>query len=130
MNYILFDDYSRNNLLPFTYTKPVCEIRIGILTIKEKWEKHMKTSVSYFTQEYLSPKFKLKAAEDNIFINGKISPNHELLALISALEINTAIKHGNDLIACRTMSTEGFDAEAVLAGAMQVEVNYISVKDL
>ncbi len=130
MNYILFDDYSRNNLLPFTYTKPVCEIRIGILTIKEKWEKQLKTAVSYFTQEYLSTRFKLISAGDNILINGKISPNAELLALISGLENNSAIKHGNDLIAYRTDSVKGFDAEAILKTATQVDVNYISVKDL
>ena len=36
MNYILFDGDVRNALLPFTYTKPVADIRIGILTIREK----------------------------------------------------------------------------------------------
>ena len=38
MNYILFDGTVRNALLPFTFTRPVADIRIGILTIREKWE--------------------------------------------------------------------------------------------
>ena len=130
MNYILFDDYSRNDLLPFTYTKPVCEIRIGILTIKEKWEKQLNTVASYFTQGYLNTRFKLKTADDNLFISGKISPNAELISMIMKLENNTAIKHGNDLIAYRTSTPENFDAEATLAKAIQVEVAYISVKKL
>ena len=41
MNYILFDGEYRDNLLPLTYTKPVADLRIGILTIREKWEKHL-----------------------------------------------------------------------------------------
>ena len=41
MNYILFDDHTWQNLLPLTFTKPVAEIRIGILTITEKWEHYL-----------------------------------------------------------------------------------------
>lgn len=130
MNYILFDDYSRNNLLPFTYTKPVCEIRIGILTIKEKWEKYLNAPVSYFTQDYLSTKYTLQDGGDTFFISGKVCPNPELLKQILQLESNSAIKHGNDLLGYRTKSTSGFDAESILAKATQVEVSYISVKNL
>ena len=39
MNYVLFDGEAHRKLLPFTFTRPVAEIRIGILTIREKWEK-------------------------------------------------------------------------------------------
>lgn len=130
MNYILFDDYSRNNLLPFTYTKPVCEIRIGILTIKEKWEKYLNAPVSYFTQDYLGEKYKLKSAGDSLFISGKVCPNAELLKLVLQLGDNEAIKHGNDLLGYRTTITSGFNSESVLAKASQVDVNYISVKNL
>ena len=91
MNYILFDDYSRQNLLPFTYTKPVCEIRIGILTIREKWEKYLGASVSYQTQDYLNVKYKKTVGEDNIYINGKICPNEDLVSLILKLENKSAV---------------------------------------
>ena len=56
MNVILFDDYSRNDLLPFTFTKPVSEIRIGILTITEKWNYVLNTNVSFQTQDFLGVK--------------------------------------------------------------------------
>lgn len=130
MNYILFDDYSRNNLLPFTYTRPVCEIRIGILTIKEKWERYLNAPVSYFTQDYLSIKYKMQHGGDTLFISGKVCPNSDLLTRILQLENNSAIKHGNDLLGYRTNSNAGFDAESILAKATQVELSYISVKDL
>ena len=59
MNFIFFEDQSRDKLLPLTFTRPVGEIRVGILTIKEKWERHLSGPISYVTQKYLSKKFKL-----------------------------------------------------------------------
>src|SRR5437764_417552 len=70
MNYILFDDETRQSLLPFTFTRPVCEIRIGILTIREKWEWYLKQTLSFFTEKYLSEKFPLKIEENNVLEEG------------------------------------------------------------
>ena len=58
MNYILFDGDVRNALLPFTYTKPVADIRIGILTIREKWESYLGLTTTTITEEYLEEKNK------------------------------------------------------------------------
>ena len=50
MNYILFDDGARESLKPLTYIRPVCDIRIGILTIREKWEKYLGEKTSTMMQ--------------------------------------------------------------------------------
>lgn len=128
MNYILFDDYSRQNLLPFTFTRPVCEIRIGILTISEKWEKFLNATISYQTEDYLSSKFPKVVREDNIYINGKVCPNKDLVALINNLENNEAIKANNDLIAYRTKDGNSIRPELLLKDAVEIDENYISVK--
>lgn len=130
MNYILFDDYSRDNLLPFTYTRPVCEIRIGILTVREKWELLLKENVSFQTQDYLNTKFQLKLINDNIFINGKVCPNEHILQLVLNLNNNEAIKAGNDLIAYRTDKSEKINSDLLLANAKQVDKDYISIKNV
>ena len=57
MNYILFDDLHRKDLYPFTLSRPVCEIRTGILTIKEKWEKHLLAECNYHVPAYLAKKY-------------------------------------------------------------------------
>lgn len=101
MNYILFDDKSWQNLLPLTFTRPVCEIRAGILTIKEKWEKFLNSSVSYKTQEYLSEKFSINIESDNILINGSVIPNKELIKKIQNLDPDTALAVNNKLLAVR-----------------------------
>jgi len=86
MNYILFDDETRLSLLPFTFTRPVAEIRIGILTIKEKWERFLKTNVSFFTEEFLATKFPLNIEKDNTLINGSVIPDAALVKEISRLK--------------------------------------------
>ena len=64
MNYILFDGSVRNQLLPFTYTRPVADIRIGILTIREKWEKYLGFSTTTVTEDYLSEKYQKSGNSD------------------------------------------------------------------
>ncbi len=102
MNYILFDGIERNKLLPLTYTRPVADIRIGILTIKEKWEKLLNTSVSFNTQEYLSKKYPTVISHENVLINGSILPTIELVNQINGLSVNQILKKGDIEIAFRT----------------------------
>jgi UDP-N-acetylglucosamine diphosphorylase/glucosamine-1-phosphate N-acetyltransferase len=105
MNYILADEpRTRLQLLPFTFTRPVCEIRIGILTIREKWEHELKTKISARTEEYLSQKFPVSFStkEDNIWINGGISPIPELVKAIASLAKNEALISTDILIAINT----------------------------
>lgn len=113
MNYILFDGPSRNNLLPFTYTRPVADIRIGILTVREKWEMFLGTTTTTITEEYLSEKFPMVEMEQNIMINASFCPNGKLVELIKDLEENQAIFSGEDVIAFYTLNTQDeidFDA--------------------
>lgn len=99
MNYILFDGPNRNALLPFTYTRPVADIRVGILTIREKWETYLSSTTSTVTEDYLTDKFPMVEFEENIMINASCLPNEELVALIKGLTKNQAIFKGKDVIA-------------------------------
>jgi UDP-N-acetylglucosamine diphosphorylase/glucosamine-1-phosphate N-acetyltransferase len=99
MNYVLFDDYSRNHLLPLTFTRPVADIRFGILTIREKWEKFLNEKTSTLTEDYLSTKFPIKREKDTILINGSIVPNDNLVKRIKQLETNEALVNDECIIA-------------------------------
>ena len=106
MNYILFDGPSRNNLLPFTYTRPVADIRIGILTIREKWETYLEFTTTTVTEEYLSDKYPMVEMEENVMINASFLPNQELVEMIKNLETNQAIFKDEDVIAFFTKNTQ------------------------
>lgn len=100
MNVILFDGKNRNNLLPFTFTRPVAEIRIGILTITEKWAKVTGVQPSFHTQSYLSVKFPLALADANILINGGVCPTQTIWSEIQALKTGEGLYLNNTLVAC------------------------------
>lgn len=106
MNYILFDGASRNNLLPFTFTRPVADIRIGILTIREKWEIFLNSTTTTITEDYLSNKYPMVEMEENIMINGSYLPNLELVEMIKDLKENQAIFKGEDVIAFFTKDNQ------------------------
>ena len=99
MNYILFDGPSRNNLLPLTYTRPVADIRVGILTIREKWETFLQSTITSVTEDYLSDKFPMVEFDENIFINASFLPDPEIVKQITSLKPNELINSGDDLVA-------------------------------
>lgn len=102
MNYILFDGPARNALLPFTFTRPVADILIGIMTIRQKWEMRLGSTTTTLTEEYLSAKFPMVEMEENVMINASFLPNTVLAELVSSLKPNQAIFKGEDVIAFYT----------------------------
>jgi UDP-N-acetylglucosamine diphosphorylase/glucosamine-1-phosphate N-acetyltransferase len=99
MNIVLFDDQHRANLLPLAYTRPVADIRVGIITIREKWETFLGKSTSSSTESYLSAKFPLEVASENLFINGSVFPTTTLVQSIQKLEPGKALVQGDVLVA-------------------------------
>src|SRR5437762_556754 len=104
MNYILFDGVNRNDLLPLTFTRPVADIRIGILTIREKWEKYLKVLTGVKTEESLSKKFHIAFSidDDNTWINGCVCPNQKLLQEINILKPGQALYSTDILLAANS----------------------------
>jgi UDP-N-acetylglucosamine diphosphorylase/glucosamine-1-phosphate N-acetyltransferase len=105
-NLILFDDHRRNHLLPLTYTRPAAALRVGILTIQEKWEKYTGLDASHSTEDYLAEKYTRLIHQDfiDLNINGRLLPAAEILEQIMALapgeglrtELDIIAYHGND----------------------------------
>jgi UDP-N-acetylglucosamine diphosphorylase/glucosamine-1-phosphate N-acetyltransferase len=101
MAIILFDDNASQTLLPLTYTRPVADLRIGIITIAQKWATHLKRAYSFHTQPYLQAKFPLVISANNIFINGSVCPDEGLLEAVDKLNVGEALIKDDLLIAVR-----------------------------
>lgn len=101
LNLILFDTDARNHLLPLTATRPMGELRIGLLTLREKWEKRLRAYCSYITQEYLQEKYPIRIEDDNLILNASIVPNDALCRRIEALAMGEALLRSGELIAAR-----------------------------
>ena len=101
MNIILFDELNiRQNLLPLTFTRPVAEIRTGILTITEKWQHFFKDRVSHLTEDYLQKKFPARpVVGSNVYVNGAVCPDVALVVKVRNLAPGQALFKQNMLIA-------------------------------
>jgi len=98
---ILFDNEVRDRLLPLTFTRPVCELRIGIQTIREKWEQWLKLPVAYITQDYLAERYPIDHSDVNYIINGSVLPSPQLVRLIQQMDFNEAYLRGEELIVAK-----------------------------
>ncbi len=128
-NYILFDDLSRDRLLPFTFIRPVAEIRLGILTIREKWEMWLHVATSSLTKDYLQDKFPLVLGDLNVLINGAITPNAGLVGEIEELKPGEALVKDALLIAVCLDRTEFGDFDySVPAGFVQKQASAVFVR--
>lgn len=101
LNIILFDSDNRDHLLPLTATRPIGELRLGILTLREKWERWLNGTVSYITQEYLQEKYPILIEEENLIINAGILPSAALCERIRHLGLNQALIFQGELVAAR-----------------------------
>jgi len=109
MNYILFDGTVRDQLLPFTFTRAVADIRVGILTIREKWEKHLGFTTTTITEEYLTEKYPMVEIEENVLINASFLPSENLTNLIKGLSKNQAIFYDDEPLAFFTEDEQEVD---------------------
>jgi UDP-N-acetylglucosamine diphosphorylase/glucosamine-1-phosphate N-acetyltransferase len=105
MNIILFDTEVRNRLLPFTHTRPVADIRCGILTMRERWEHLVKQPTSTLTTAHLQEVFHLNDAADNLYINGAVFATKALCAAALQLQGGEKLVAGKMLIAARPVET-------------------------
>ena len=125
-NIILFDHQEvRDSLLPLTFTRPVANMRIGILTIAEKWEKWLNNSISYLTEEYLSEKFPISISSNNLFINGALCPNEALVNAIAAMDDETRLESDGKVLAIKTSKPDLHDAELLKSISFNEDFNLI-----
>jgi len=107
MNVILFDDSSIERLYPLTLTRPAAELRVGILTLSEKWQLHLEGEVSHLCADHLSGKFPVNYSNDNLFVNGRVLPNMGLVQAIRELPMDGCLVSNGVLVALRSKAEIG-----------------------
>ncbi len=101
-NIILHDSNARNGLLPLVFTKPVAQLRIGILTIKEKYQYYFpKSNISYATEVYLKEIFSAQYETENIIVNACFCINENLKKELLDLPPNQVLTSNNNWIALK-----------------------------
>ena len=91
IQFVLFDGEERNSLLPFTYTRAIADIRVGILTIKEKWERLLGTACDIYAHQYLQRKYPFTPKSDIIYINAAVLPDADLTDAVANLPLGKGL---------------------------------------
>lgn len=111
MNINLFD-YYREELLPLTFTRPVGDLRCGIFTFAERWEKIIKNStVGFQTTPYLKKKYTSIEADDLYFINASIFPNKTFIDALYSLDFNQSLYLDKILLAYRIANMKEYSVD-------------------
>ncbi len=106
MNYVLFDGHHHQKLKPLTLTRPVADLRVGLLRIHEKWSLYLNSKVEIRCKDYLADKFSSKTNQADIGICAALLPNDELLEAIDELVDNSMMMKDGQIIAIRPLPEE------------------------
>jgi UDP-N-acetylglucosamine diphosphorylase/glucosamine-1-phosphate N-acetyltransferase len=126
MNIIFFDTASRTNLLPLTYTRPIADLRIGILKLSEKWTKRFEATISYKTVDYLTAKFPIHQTENNYWIDGSIVANDALAREVKNLKANQVLTFNEAVIVFinNNFVTDFSDFEKIETTSNPIKINH------
>lgn len=125
-NIILFDTPQQHlELLPLAFTRPVADIRVGILTLREKWERLLPGSYSYITPEYMAEKYPAVIAPDNLFIAGHLIPDDTLVTQVDRLNPGEALVNQDTVIAFRGSEADFREGRHTATLACEQEPHYI-----
>ncbi|MBC7826244.1 MAG: glucose-1-phosphate thymidylyltransferase [Chitinophagaceae bacterium] len=89
---ILNDKDVKDDLFPFGLIRHVADIRIGILTIREKWERLLKRPVSLGSED-------ISASGSTLVVAANIIPSHDFISTLD--QCNQTNISGSGIDACK-----------------------------
>ncbi len=113
MQLVFSDAQYWEDFLPLTFTRPVAEMRCGILTFSERWQKILdNTEVSYFTEAYLQNKFSEPEKKESLFLVTNFLPTENVIRQIKDLKKGEALVYEDELIAAN-INMDGFSLHQI-----------------
>ncbi|MDT8347709.1 MAG: GlmU family protein [Flavobacteriaceae bacterium] len=108
---ILLSDFGLwNKFLPLSYTRPLAEMRCGMMSFKERWELALNTPCFYHTEVYLSKKYRCPNPKDVLVLKASCLATEKLAQAVLSLSLNEALYADETLIAYRQSSIADFEA--------------------
>ena len=124
MHIVLFDGLTRGRLCPLTATRAIADIRIGILTIKERWELITNLEVFVLTEPHLQMLYETLPGGDCLFINASVLPTSEIIGAVLNLSVGSSIIDDQGFIAGRSeenfRSAEGLQNSNSISKALTI----------
>lgn len=123
--HIVLSDHRKewSNLRPLTLTKPIAKIRIGILSIEEKWQQYFEQVSLKTCQEYLQPFDNFSLEDENTFVNSSVLPTADLAKAIATLQTGESLYQNGVLLASKVGQSVGFEKEKTFNEKL-LKINY------
>lgn len=113
MQLVFSDAQYWEDFLPLSFTRPIAEMRCGMLTFSERWQKILEnTEVSYFTEHYLQGKFKEPEAKESLFLVTNFLPTDHIIQQIKDLKQGEALVYEDELVAAK-INMKGFSLNQI-----------------
>ncbi len=113
---VLFESEDMHlNLLPLAFTRPVAAFRVGITTIRRKWEELLSATYYYHPVEYLREKYgDMPRGVQVIAVASNILPDEEIVKAVASLQPGNALYADGELLAVNINSD---DLDRFIAGS-------------
>lgn len=113
MQVVFSDAQYWEDFLPLTFTRPVAEMRCGILTFSERWQKILdSTEISWFTEMYLQGKFREPEKKESLFLVPNFLPTETVIQQIKGLKQGEALVYEDELVAAK-INMDGFSLHQI-----------------
>ncbi|MBD8083692.1 GlmU family protein [Chryseobacterium caseinilyticum] len=113
MQLVFSDAQYWEDFLPLTFTRPVAEMRCGILTFSERWQKILDSAeISWFTELYLQGKFREPEKKESLFLVPNFLPTETVIQQIKELKQGEALVYEDELVAAK-INMDGFSLNQI-----------------
>ncbi|WP_312078833.1 GlmU family protein [Chryseobacterium sp.] len=113
MQLVFSDAQYWEDFLPLTFTRPVAEMRCGILTFSERWQRLLdSTEISWFTEMYLQQKFREPEKKESLFLVPNFLPTKTVIQQIKDLKQGEALVYEDELVAAK-INMDGFSLNQI-----------------
>lgn len=106
MKIVLFDNINRKQLYPFTTVRAVADIRIGMFSLKERWELYLNEEVEILTEDYIQPLYNEFPQGDLLLIDASVLPTTNLVAAVKEISIGSHLFNSKGFIAGRLLANQ------------------------
>lgn len=120
-NIVLFDGQCHSSLLPLSFTRPVADIRVGIFTIREKWNNYFGININVRCKTHLSGFYSSVEDEASLGINAGLLPNDTIVQAIEELQDKEILIQNGNVLAISPLPANNSDIDAKLAEYKTIE---------
>lgn len=120
MQIVLFEDHLWSRFLPLVYTRPVGDLRMGMMTMAQRYAHLFTTDVVHDTRISLRTIFEEASAQLQLHVNARLFPTDSLLHELKSMKPGDVLKKGETVLA-RYSDNLGNQNEHVLASKAELQ---------